>query len=212
MVAQPLALSHHRLTTSRPATRNPWTAYNHALQARPLATKSVTSVIGFALGDLIAQLATANASSQRSSNASRPNLDIGRMARMGIFGGALAGPLGHYWFQFLDKRIMPANPTKPLAVVLKCVLDQTLMSPFGTFLFFVSSQAMLGHPEAVVPTLREKFVPTVASSYKLWPAAHVVNFAVIPSSQRVLYTTIVSVVWTFMLSSMAAKPPAGKEA
>lgn len=205
MVAQPhvLSLSHHRLAAARPLARNPWAAYNHALQAQPLATKSITSVVGFALGDAIAQWAAAKGRRQRGQHM---NMDFARMARMAIFGGALAGPLGHYWFQFLDRNIMPSNPTNPMAVVAKCVLDQTLMSPFGTFLFFVSSQAMLGHPEAVVPTLRQKFVPTVASSYKLWPAAHVVNFAVIPSSQRVLYTTLVSVVWTYMLSCMAAQP------
>jgi protein Mpv17 len=36
-------------------------------------------------------------------------------------------------------------------------------------------------------------VPTMAASYKLWPAAHLVNFALVPPAYRVLYTNLVSV-------------------
>ena len=33
----------------------------------------------------------------------------------------------------------------------------------------------------------------MAASYKLWPAAHLVNFALVPPAYRVLYTNLVSV-------------------
>ena len=36
-------------------------------------------------------------------------------------------------------------------------------------------------------------MPTMAASYKLWPAAHLVNFALVPPAYRVLYTNLVSV-------------------
>jgi Mpv17 / PMP22 family len=41
--------------------------------------------------------------------------------------------------------------------------------------------------------VQDKFVPTMAASYKLWPAAHLVNFALVPPAYRVLYTNLVSV-------------------
>jgi hypothetical protein len=40
---------------------------------------------------------------------------------------------------------------------------------------------------------QDKFMPTMAASYKLWPAAHLVNFALVPPAYRVLYTNLVSV-------------------
>ena len=29
--------------------------------------------------------------------------DVARTARLAAFGGAVGGPIGHYWFNFLDK-------------------------------------------------------------------------------------------------------------
>ena len=36
-------------------------------------------------------------------------------------------------------------------------------------------------------------MPTCMASIKLWPAAHAINFAFIPSSQRILYINVISV-------------------
>lgn len=70
-----------------------WGSYCSSLQKRPLLTKSVTSVAGFALGDCIAQI----------SSSKSQKYDISRTVRMATFGGLLAGPLGHYWYGMLDK-------------------------------------------------------------------------------------------------------------
>jgi len=48
------------------------------------------------------------------------------------------------------------------AITLKCVLDQTFMAPFGCALFYAVQGVLAGAPETVVPTLREKFVPTMS--------------------------------------------------
>ena len=42
-------------------------------------------------------------------------------------------------------------------------------------------------------TLQEKLIPTCVNSLKLWPAAHAINFAFIPASQRILYVNIIAV-------------------
>lgn len=41
--------------------------------------------------------------------------------------------------------------------------------------------------------MQEKLVPTCLASIKLWPIAHAINFAFIPSSQRLLYINVISV-------------------
>jgi hypothetical protein len=39
---------------------------------------------------------------------------------------------------------------------------------------------------------------------QVWPFAHLVNFALIPSSQRILYINIIAILWTAFLSSRAS--------
>lgn len=41
--------------------------------------------------------------------------------------------------------------------------------------------------------VQEKLLPTCKASLKLWPIAHAVNFALIPSQQRLLYINVISV-------------------
>jgi hypothetical protein len=42
----------------------------------------------------------------------RFQFDWQRTGRLAAFGGAIAGPLGHVWFQALDANIMPATPRR----------------------------------------------------------------------------------------------------
>jgi hypothetical protein len=42
----------------------------------------------------------------------RFEFDWQRTGRLAAFGGAIAGPLGHVWFQALDANIMPATPRR----------------------------------------------------------------------------------------------------
>ncbi len=82
-----------------PSARGLWTAYCTSLIARPLLTKSMTSLAGFCLGDFIAQQAA-----RRSNKAlAAEPYDVQRTMRLAFYGGCIAGPIGHNWFNFLDK-------------------------------------------------------------------------------------------------------------
>ena len=67
------------------------------------------------------------------------------------------------------------------------------MAPFGTALFYAVTKGLQGQLDQVPQTLQDKLLPTLAASYSLWPAAHAINFKFVPSSQRILYTNVVSV-------------------
>lgn len=67
--------------------------YQHSLSRRPLVTKSLTSLAGLAIGDIISQLAT---------NRGKP-YDYHRTLRLAAFGGLIGGPIDNGWFQLLDK-------------------------------------------------------------------------------------------------------------
>mmetsp|Transcript_26150 Transcript_26150/g.102517 ORF Transcript_26150/g.102517 Transcript_26150/m.102517 type:complete len:101 (-) Transcript_26150:2908-3210(-) len=71
-----------------------WAAYNARLAAKPLQTKTLTSFTGFILGDLVAQAP--------DLAAGKP-WDSWRTTKLAAFGLFLHGPIGHYWYGFLDR-------------------------------------------------------------------------------------------------------------
>lgn len=48
--------------------------------------------------------------------------DYFRTLRLATYGGAIAGPLGHYWFSFLDARIFPHVARRSAKVLTDCIL------------------------------------------------------------------------------------------
>ncbi|KAL3134802.1 hypothetical protein ABBQ32_007785 [Trebouxia sp. C0010 RCD-2024] len=100
--------------------------------------------------------------------------------------------------------IFPKAATSAKAIASKIALDQILMAPVGTSLFYAVTSVLQGETSQVPGKLKEKLLPTLVASYTLWPAAHSINFKFVPSSQRILYTNIVSILWTYILSQAAA--------
>eukprot|EP00527_Entomoneis_sp_CCMP2396_P005399 CAMPEP_0198141260 /NCGR_PEP_ID=MMETSP1443-20131203/4295_1 /TAXON_ID=186043 /ORGANISM="Entomoneis sp., Strain CCMP2396" /LENGTH=224 /DNA_ID=CAMNT_0043803957 /DNA_START=111 /DNA_END=782 /DNA_ORIENTATION=+ len=99
-----------------------WDEYNKALDAKPLLTKSLTSLVGWALGDLLAQLFL-----------SRGPFDLKRLLVLSTFGFIYYGPSGHYFYNFLDSRITGKTGG---VVFLKIAIDQLLWSPLFLVVFF----------------------------------------------------------------------------
>ena len=59
--------------------------------------------------------------------------------------------------------------------------------------------------------LRAKWLPTLKAGWMLWPAAHALNFALVPTQHRILYINVVSVAGTYVLSRAAAGDFSGKK-
>ncbi|CAN8075910.1 unnamed protein product [Agarophyton chilense] len=175
-----------------------WARYNAALVAKPLQTKTMTSFTGFLLGDLVAQ--APDISSGKS-------WDVRRTAKMGAFGLCLHGPIGHYWYSFLDRSIMTAAPTSAPAVAAKTAIDQIFFAPIFTSMFFGAMKAMDGKVDEVSGEVKEKLWPTMKVNWTVWPIAHIINFRFIPSSQRILYINTIQVGYNAFLSTMQASGP-----
>lgn len=47
--------------------------------------------------------------------------------------------------------------------------------------------------EQVVSTVKSKLKPTLLANWTVWPLAHVINFALVPPAQRILYINVVNV-------------------
>ncbi|KAG2491876.1 hypothetical protein HYH03_009828 [Edaphochlamys debaryana] len=102
------------------------------------------------------------------------------------------------------RRVYPHAPTSNAAVVTKLLLDQLVMSPAGTALFFFGFRLLEGASAAEArASLAAKWGPTMAMNYVLWPAANIINFKFVPPEQRILYVNVVALFWSSVMSHMA---------
>mmetsp|Transcript_25440 Transcript_25440/g.55236 ORF Transcript_25440/g.55236 Transcript_25440/m.55236 type:complete len:232 (+) Transcript_25440:122-817(+) len=198
-----------------------WSNYIDLLAAKPLLTKCATGVVGTFLGDAIAQFADHRQSAAALAEARRQQggrtyrhpatrtltYDVWRAARLCFWAAFFGTPLGHYWFLFLDRSIMPAAPTSPLAVALKLLLDQLLMAPLGMSLFFLGIKCLEGRPALAWADWRAKIGPGLTANYMLWPLVNLVNFRFVPSEQRILFVSCFGVLWAALLSHIQAGRP-----
>ena len=163
--------------------------YNSALQKHPVTTKALTSLFGFAIGDYIAQ-----------SFASSGSFDPFRFLRMSLYGVLIDGPIGHYFYQFLDTKIYPEDPKCTKAVLTKTSVDQLIWAPVMTVVFLTFLTTLEGRPEAALDVVHQKLVPILIANFSVWPIAHLINFRFVPPEQRILFNNIVAIAWTTYLS------------
>jgi len=195
-----------------------WHFYLQMLQEHPFKTKIATGVTGAFLGDLLAQalpsmLARFQSHKQQNPVKEQPwRYDFIRASRLMLFSALLGTPVAHFWYQALDSMISPGNPTAISTVATKVALDQLLLTPVMTSLFFAVMCCMEGRAHAALQSVRTKLVPTLKLNYLLWPAAHCINFAFIPSDQRILYINCVAILWTVVLSTAANSPAEPQDA
>ena len=110
---------------------------------------------------------------------------------------------GHYWYQILDRVVMPKRPTATATIVTKMLADQLLWSPINVCIFYASLAMMEGNVANISSILDEKLLPTVLAGYALWPLAHLINFKFIPSHNRLLYINVVNLFWSIYLAKVA---------
>jgi hypothetical protein len=113
----------------------------------------------------------------------------------------------HYWYELLDRLVMPKNPTAASAIVAKMVADQALWSPINTVIFYAALAFMEGHPADIPLILQDKLVATVVAGYCLWPLAHLINFKFVPPRNRLLYINFVNLFWSIYLAKQASTVP-----
>lgn len=176
-----------------------WLHYNSHLAINPVQTKAVTSFVSAVLGDALAQRLS------RPADARLWRYDWARTARLAFFNGAFMGPLGHYYYGLLDENVLPDTPKSAAAITSKLFIDQMMWAPICTLIFYVYKCFLEGRPRDCIKEVKQKWGPTTYASWKLWIPAHIFNFAVVPTQQRILYANVISVAGTYILSRCAAE-------
>jgi protein Mpv17 len=177
-----------------------WCKYLTILEAKPAQTKIATSVVAAFVGDMIAQRM-----SHHGEGKFRP--DLHRTATLCAFNGGM-GLFGHYYFAALDKGIQLGGSSslasRASLAVQKTFVDQFICAPAATLMFYALKVVAERRPLEYASELKQKYVPTLQAGYQLWIPAHMVNFMFVPSQHRVLYTNVIAVAGTYVLSRAAA--------
>ena len=167
-----------------------WERYAAAVVERPLVTKSIISGFVYALGDLIAQ---------KVEGSSLSELDMRRVARSGALGLAFQAPIYHYYYE-LTEMALPTEGGLRNAVA-KVMLDQTAAIATWNAIYFLVIGAMTAKPLGETTELIKKSAwPLLVNGWKLWPAAHVVTYTVVPVEHRLLWVDFVEIIWVVILS------------
>jgi len=177
--------------TSSPA----WSAYEEALVAQPVLTKGVTSLIGFAIGDVIAQTLIEHAAT----------LDLARVVKFSSFGFLVHGTTCHFFYNYLDQ-IVPGTDAKPVAT--KVAIEQIVWNPIFGCLFFAYLTLYDGGsiPQALL-RIQQSLATQVTGSWGFWGPAHAINFRYIPTEQRLLYINLLQIFYNVFLSVISTPPP-----
>jgi protein Mpv17 len=203
------------------ASGSPLVAYESVLASSPLLTKCVTSGVGFAVADVVAQ------------SLSGGFRDANRTAANAVFGLALYGPLSSAWYGALDALILPDSPNGAAAVAAKTALDQLLWAPVLVTGLFAWDMARKGEPLVVAregregnpetprdpssrsdlkSKLEDDLLDTLKVNWTFWPAFHVLNFRFVAPPDRILYINAVQVLYNVFLVLKAAKRGNAKDA
>lgn len=169
-----------------------WQAYNNALDDKPLLTKSLTSLVGWALGDALAQIFIGS-----------DPFNMKRFLTLSAFGFLYHGPSGHYFYNWLDSKI---EGTDALSVFKKVAFDQIVWCPIFMSVFFTYLGIVAGDSFSTIGNkIKNDLLTAVQGSWKVWPFVHMVNFKFISTKQRLLFINSIQVAFNMFLSLIGSK-------
>ena len=168
--------------------------YERWLTHRPFLTKSLSA--GFLMGssDYVAQ--------RLEARHVEFHCDHARVARM-VAIGCCSGGMMHFWYGFLNRKIVSAGST---GAVAKVAADQLLFSPMAIAGFFVATGIFAGlSVEGIKQSFRDRYLDVLTVNYFIWPISMLINFRYVPPQYQALWASTISVGWSVYLSSRVNK-------
>mmetsp|Transcript_6328 Transcript_6328/g.14862 ORF Transcript_6328/g.14862 Transcript_6328/m.14862 type:complete len:285 (-) Transcript_6328:40-894(-) len=188
-----------------------WNSYLTALETRPFVTRMATGFFIGLIGDIICQYITGDIGAA----------DLKRMLVFSCWGGFGFTPIAYNWYNLIEATI----PDIGGRAIWKMAMDQILFPPAITSLTFLCLTVVEGMLSGIswtvngglkssgitppafstlvgqgVDKVKKELKPTLITNYKVWPAAQLLNFAVVPVKLQVLFVNCVAVWWNFVLS------------
>ncbi|CAI9100338.1 OLC1v1037313C1 [Oldenlandia corymbosa var. corymbosa] len=171
-----------------------WKWYQNCLAVHPVKTQIISSGFLWGTGDIIAQSVTHSAA---RSHHHLPDADEEfkinwkRVAITSMFGFGFVGPVGHFWYENLDKFIrlkLRMQPKSIPFVATKVAMDGIIFGPFDLLVFFSYMGFSNGKSATQVKEdLKRDFIPALVLEGGAWPLAQIVNFRYVPVRYQLLY-------------------------
>lgn len=187
---RPILQSYSMVTGSISVLRC-WKGYTYLLSRYPKTTKLATGTLITTLGDVICQCWI--------EGAAKP--DVRRMEAVSTYGALVAHVEGHLWLGFLERLIGSSMSLR--SSLYKTLLDQGLFAPLETSGFLAWTHYIEGHQTDLKEKMYADFPATLKSSYLFWGPVCMLEFLFVPYPLRVLYISMMSVVWDTYLSYAA---------
>eukprot|EP00897_Mesotaenium_endlicherianum_P007996 jgi/Mesen1/7224/ME000372S06465 len=173
-----------------------WSKYLSSLDTNPVQVKAFTSMLLNLLGDLFCQVVIEKAE----------KLNWKRLGVTALLGFALVGPTLHFWYTALSKMV---TATGTSGTVIRLALDQFVFSPSFICVFFTCLLTLEGRPQDIGPKLKQDWLATVVSNWKLWIPFQFLNFRLVPLNLQVAAANVIALAWNVYLSWASHKTVAG---
>ncbi|KAI3878027.1 hypothetical protein MKW98_008304 [Papaver atlanticum] len=183
-----------------------WKLYQNCLTAHPVKTQIISSGILWGIGDIAAQRITH--SRRIKVEVEEPHLKTHdgdnedeqfkvnwkRAAITSGFGFGFVGPIGHYWYEGLDRLIrsrLRFPPNSLRFVASKIALDGGVFGPiygisFFSYIGFASGKNL---PE-VKEGIKRDLIPSMAVGAAFGPIIQFINFRYVPLMYQLLYVNM----------------------
>jgi hypothetical protein len=177
--------------------RRAWNRYQQLLDEKPLLTKSVTSGAIALASDATGQYVEHKMSKDEKKTF---EFDIARSFRFTLLNTLLVGPVLHYWYGFIVRKI---PGTDMIHTLQRVFVDQLVFGPTFVPVFFGLNLLLEGRPETIPSFLNQMWWPTVKANWSLWVPAMLINFKFVPPNTQVLFANVVAYFWNIYLSMAA---------
>ncbi|KAH7572575.1 hypothetical protein ACOSP7_015375 [Xanthoceras sorbifolium] len=174
-----------------------WKWYQNCLAVNPVKTQVISSGFLWGIGDIAAQCITHSTSKKRLQLAVTDEefkINWKRVAITSMFGLGFVGPVGHFWYENLDKFIrlrLQLPPKSARFVATKVAMDSIIFGPLDLLVFFTYMGFSAGKNAAQVKAdLKRDFLPALALEGGIWPIVQVANFRYVPVRYQLQYVNI----------------------
>ncbi|XVE98164.1 hypothetical protein REPUB_Repub03eG0082300 [Reevesia pubescens] len=174
-----------------------WKWYQSCLSLHPVKTQVISSGFLWGIGDVAAQYITHSTAKKRLQYKDAEQefkINWKRVTITSMFGFGFVGPLGHFWYEGLDKFIklrLQLRPKSARFVATKVAMDGLIFGPFDLFVFFTYMGFSTGKSVAQVKEdVKRDFLPALILEGGVWPIVQVANFRYVPVRYQLLYVNI----------------------
>ncbi|KAJ8263678.1 hypothetical protein COCON_G00161350 [Conger conger] len=168
------------------------------LKKYPILTKSVTSGILSALGNLLSQALESR--KKKADGNLKKDINILGPARFAVYGLCFTGPLSHFFYQLLEL-LFPS--TVPYCMVKRLLLDRLVFAPAFLLLFFFIMNVLEGRTiSAFQGKVRAGYWTALKMNWKVWTPIQFININYVPVQFRVLFANMVALFWYAYLASV----------